>query len=127
MATRPESQAAPPHIFNLPRRLSPPSHGSVDRQLRPVGTKLHLASLRIVDTSLELQGADHPAFSDLKSEFADVFGGPPPGLPPGRGIKQVLETGASPMPQFRPIKRLSEGELTELRRQLLELLDRGWI
>ena len=35
VATRPESQAAPPHIFNLPRRLSPPSHGSADRRLRP--------------------------------------------------------------------------------------------
>jgi hypothetical protein len=37
VATRPESQAAPPHIFNLPTRLSPPSHSSADRRLRPVG------------------------------------------------------------------------------------------
>ena len=73
------------------------------------GTELHLASLRIVDSSLELQGADHPAFSKLKSEYADVLGGPPPGLPPDRGIELVLETGARPMPRTRPIKRLSEG------------------
>ncbi len=32
-----------------------------------------------------------------------------------------------PMPRTRPIKRLSEGKLTELRRQLLDLPDRGWI
>jgi hypothetical protein len=32
----PESQVAPPDKFNLPRRLSPPSHGSADRRLRPV-------------------------------------------------------------------------------------------
>ena len=32
------------------------------------------------------------------------------------------------MPRTRPLKRLSEGELAELRRQLHEpLLDRGWI
>jgi hypothetical protein len=31
------------------------------------------------------------------------------------------------MPRSRPIKRLSEGELTELRKQLVDLLDRGWI
>ncbi len=31
------------------------------------------------------------------------------------------------MPPARPAKRLSEGELKELRWQLLDLLDRGWI
>lgn len=31
------------------------------------------------------------------------------------------------MPRSRPVKRLSEGELAELRRQLQDLLDRGWI
>ncbi len=31
-ATRPESQAAPPHELNLPRRLSPPSHDSADTE-----------------------------------------------------------------------------------------------
>ncbi len=31
------------------------------------------------------------------------------------------------MPRTRPLKRLSEGELTELRRQLTDLLARGWI
>jgi hypothetical protein len=91
------------------------------------GTELHLASLRFIDTSLELTGVDHPAFAALKAEYADVLGGPPPGLPPDRGIELVLETGDRPMPRTRPIKRLSEGELTELRRQLLDLLDRGWI
>jgi hypothetical protein len=35
-ATRPESQAAPPHILNLPKRYSPLSHISVVRRLRPV-------------------------------------------------------------------------------------------
>ena len=71
------------------------------------GTELHLASLRLVDTSLTLPGMDHPAFTALKAEFADVLGGPPPGLPPDRGIELVLETGTRPMPRTRPIKRLS--------------------
>jgi hypothetical protein len=31
------------------------------------------------------------------------------------------------MPRSRPVKRLSEGELAELRTQLVDLLDRGWI
>jgi hypothetical protein len=36
VATRPESQAAPSHIINLPRRLSPFSYDSADWWLRPV-------------------------------------------------------------------------------------------
>jgi hypothetical protein len=32
------------------------------------GTELYLAPLRIVDASLEVQGADHTAFAALKSE-----------------------------------------------------------
>ncbi len=35
VATSPEIQAAPYRIFNLPRRLSSPSHDSADRRLRP--------------------------------------------------------------------------------------------
>jgi len=91
------------------------------------GTELHLASLRFVDASLTLQSTDHPAFAALKTEFADVLGGPPRGLPPDRGIELVLETGDRPMPRTRSIKRLLEGGLAELRRQLLDLLDRGWM
>ena len=91
------------------------------------GTELHLASLRLVDASIEMQGSDHPAFAALKAEYADVLAGPPRGLPPDRGIELVLETGDRSMPRTRPVKRLSEGELAELRHQLLDLLDRGWI
>ena len=89
--------------------------------------ELHLASLRFVDTTLNLEGTDHPAFAALKAEFADVLGGPPRGLPPDRGIELVLETGSRPMPRTRPVKRISAGELAELRRQLVDLLHRGWI
>ena len=91
------------------------------------GTELHLATVRFSDASISLEGDDHPAFAALKAEFADVLAGPPPGLPPDRGIELVLETGDRPMPRTRPLKRLSEGELAELRRQLTDLLDRGWI
>ena len=98
------------------------------------GAELHMASLRFVDTTIALEGQDHPAFAALKDEsaalkdeFADVLVGPPPGLPPDRGIKLVLETGSRPMPRTRPIKCPSAGGLAELRRQLHDLLDRSWI
>jgi hypothetical protein len=91
------------------------------------GTELHLASFCLADAELRLDGVDDPAFAALKAKYADVLGGAPPGLPPARDMELVIETGDAPMPRSRPVKRLSEGELTELRTQLVDLLDRGWI
>jgi len=91
------------------------------------GTELHLASFCLADAELRLEGADDPAFAALKVEYADVLGGAPPGMPPDRGMELELETGGAPMPRSRPVKRLSDGELAELRTQLIDLLDRGWI
>ena len=38
-----------------------------------------------------------------------------------------LEKDDVPMPRSRPVKRLSDGEIAELRALLIDLLDRGWI
>ena len=38
-----------------------------------------------------------------------------------------LEMGDAPMQRPRPVKQLSDGKLAELRAQLIDLLDRGWI
>ena len=46
-------------------------------------------------------------------------------MPPDRGMDHKLETGNAPMPRSRPVQ--SDGELAELRAQLTDLLDRGWI
>ena len=89
------------------------------------GTELHLAPFGLADAELPLEGVDDPSFAALKIEYADVLGGAPPGLPPERGMELVIETGNAPMPRSRPVKRLSEGELAELRTQLVDLLDRG--
>ena len=91
------------------------------------GTELHLASFCLADAELQLVGADDPAFAALKGRYADVLGGPPPGMPPDRCMELELETGNARMPRSRPVKRLSDGELAELRAQLIDLLDRGWI
>ena len=91
------------------------------------GTELHLASFCLADAELRLAGCDDPGFAALKVRYADVLGGAPPGMPPDRGMELELETGGAPMPRSRPVKRLSEGELAELRTQLIDLLDRGWI
>jgi hypothetical protein len=91
------------------------------------GTELHLASFCLADAELHLEGTDDPAFAALKVRYADVLGGAPPGMPPDRGMELELETGGAPMPRSWPVKRLSDGELAELRTQLIDLLERGWI
>ena len=91
------------------------------------GTELHLASFGLADAELRLVGTDVPAFAALKAKYADVLGGAPHGMPPDRGMELELETGDARMPRSRQVKRLSDGELAELRAQLIDLLDRGWI
>ncbi len=41
VAMKPECKAAPPHIFNLPKPLLPPSHASADRRLRLVSLAVY--------------------------------------------------------------------------------------
>ena len=97
------------------------------------GTELGLGTLSIAaeDLSLALPGdpGDPPEFAALAAEYGDVLGGPPPGLPPDRGTEFELhiDTGSHPMPRSRPMKRWSQGELDECRRQVTSLLDNGWI
>ena len=87
------------------------------------GAELHLASCCLADAELRLVGADDPAITALKAQCADVRGGAPPGGPPDRGMELELETSDAPMPRSRHVKRLSDGELAELRAQL-DRLDR---
>ena len=103
-------------------------HGVTDGvEVLKDGTVQHLASFSLTDAELRLEGADDPVFAELRVRYADVLGGAPAGMPPDRGMELELETGGVPMLRSRPVKRLSEGELSELRAQLIDLLDRGWI
>ena len=67
-----------------------------------------------------------PSVRPLLSKFADVFD-KPQGLPPARPIKHTipLDPGA-PTPARMPY-RMSPQELEELKRQLTELVDKGFI
>jgi hypothetical protein len=83
----------------------------------------------LADADLTLKGTDDPAFAAPRAGYADVLGGAPPGLQPARGVELVIDTGDAPMQRSRPVKRLSRGELAELRTQLVDrdLLDRWWV
>ena len=110
------------------RPLEPPCVGSFTDGMEVLkdGTVLHLASFCLTDAELRLEGAEDPAFAELKVRYADVLGAPAD-MPPERGMELELETGDVPMPRPLPVKRLLDGELSELRSQLIDLLEPGWI
>jgi hypothetical protein len=61
------------------------------------------------------------------SEFLDVFLEELPGMPPDREIKFVIELVPGTAPIFKRPYRMATNQLAELKEQLQELLDIGYI
>ena len=64
-------------------------------------------------------------FSNLVSEYSDVF--EPPGMPVEREINHNIELEPGAAPQNHCKHRISAAELAKVRRQLDEYLEKGWI
>ena len=60
-------------------------------------------------------------------EYADVFSDDLPGMPPDRDIEFVIELQPGTAPVSKRPYRMLPKELTELKIQLQELLDKGFI
>jgi len=59
-------------------------------------------------------------------EYSDVFADP--GLPPERHIKHAIKLHDEEAPPPKPrMYRMSQAELAEVRKQLTEYVDNGWI
>ena len=68
------------------------------------------------------------AISQLLSEYQDVFPDDlPHGLPPARAIDHKIELQPGTSPPNRPVYRMSQSELQEVKRQLEELISKGFI
>jgi hypothetical protein len=75
--------------------------------------------------SIDLPDSVRPIIQD---EFPDVFPAElPHGLPPDRGDSMRIETDPTADPPVRPVIRLSIAELDELKKQLTDLLNKGFI
>ncbi len=76
-----------------------------------------------------LHADDKRILEQLVGDFKDVFPDElPGGLPPSRGgIIHDIELVSGARPHKRPIYRMSESELRELKRQLDEMLAKGFI
>ena len=60
-------------------------------------------------------------------EYPDVFPEDLPGMPPDRDIEFVIELQPGTAPISRRPYRMTPSELAELKIQLQELLDKGYI
>ncbi|KAJ9525353.1 hypothetical protein QJQ45_003238 [Haematococcus lacustris] len=66
--------------------------------------------------------------SPIVQEYADVFPSDlPHGLPPERSVDHRIELQQAKPPPARPIYNVSSNELAELKQQIGELLDKGFI
>ncbi|KAI3787689.1 hypothetical protein L2E82_00022 [Cichorium intybus] len=72
---------------------------------------------------------EHPTVKDVEivRDFADVFPDDLPGLPPNRQVEFVIDLVPGAKPIARAPYRLAPSEMEELKKQLQELLDRGFI
>lgn len=70
---------------------------------------------------------DAEALRKILKDYLDVLGPLPDGLPPERDVGHKIETIPGAPPPNRNYEKLSEPELMELRRQLKELVDKGFI
>nr|GFC39516.1 putative reverse transcriptase domain, aspartic peptidase domain protein [Tanacetum cinerariifolium] len=77
-----------------------------------------------MDTSLESPNIENPS---VVREFADVFLDELPGLPPAKEIEFCIELIPGAEPISKASYRMAPVELKELKEQLQEMLENGFI
>ena len=93
------------------------------------GDQTYLAIVRQLDnvSSNDKTVLDDEA-TNIVNEFKDVFPDEPPkGLPPKRTVDHRIELEPGQQPPSRPTYRMSQPEMDELKKQLAELMDKGYI
>jgi hypothetical protein len=89
--------------------------------------------LLVSDKSAAMEGAEtqstlDPRIRSLLDEFKDVFPEDlPDGLPPSRDVDHRIELVPGSTPPSRPTYRMSPPELDELKKQVADLLTKGFI
>ena len=94
------------------------------------GCEMFAAVVKPIETELtdsEWEALEEPdKVKALLGRYADVFA-VPQGLPPSRGVEHRIELEEGATPPSRPTYRMSPTELDELRKQLKELTESGFI
>ena len=68
-----------------------------------------------------------PIVDNLQAQYKDVFGGLPHVLPPKRDVDHHIDLIPGAIPPSRPVYRMSPAELDELKKQLDDLTEKGFI
>src|SRR6202158_5841600 len=93
------------------------------------GEELYLALVQSpAEHSNDSKAAINRDASTIINEFKEVFPEElPSGLPPSRDIDHRIELVPGQQPPSRPTYRMSQPEMDELKKQLTELMDKGYI
>ena len=93
------------------------------------GEQMYLAIVRPLDSvPSDSKAVLNNDASNIVSEFKDVFPEDlPNGLPPKRPVDHRIELDPGQQPPSRPTYRMSQPEMDELKKQLAELMDKGYI
>jgi hypothetical protein len=89
----------------------------------------NLVTDKAASNRMVLNQLDAASTRDIRtvSEFLDVFLEELPGMPPDREIEFVIELVPDTAPIFKRPYRMAANQLAELKEQLQELLDKGYI
>ena len=86
------------------------------------------ASVDTGDTHRSTDGlVPHDTLQTILTKYDKVFTDLPPGLPPDRGTDSVIPLVPGATPQYRAGYRLSPVELDEVKKQVTDLLAKGYI
>jgi hypothetical protein len=101
----------------------------VSRFGKEVVTKLYLPELEGACHHLSVDDKDSNPIEAIRivSEFPDVFPEELPGMPPEREVEFAIELIPGTAPISKRAYRVSRPELVELKKQIDELLEKGYI
>ena len=98
------------------------------RVSRKAGNELLLVLVQDNDVQMNTLSVDSGEAKKLLAQFCDVFPDDlPSGLPPKRDVDHRIELVSGSDPPSRPTYRMSPAELNELKKQLDELLMKGFV
>jgi Reverse transcriptase (RNA-dependent DNA polymerase) len=89
----------------------------------PKSVKSTLASAQAHTTCAK----ETSALQSMLDEYSDVFADLPPGLPPDRNVAHSIPLEPGARPPAKRLYRLSPAELAEVKRQIADLLMKGFI
>ena len=125
-----QDQQKQTHVLEAEQASGTLSRSALKRQLRK-GQVIEIYAIKVEHQASGSSSTSEDATRNehelrVMQEYADVFA-EPPGLPPSRDVDHHIELVPGAAPTGRPMARMSPSELDELKKQLQQLTDSGFI